>query len=90
MQRSVTTYRQTVLVLGGMCIWVIIEWSSMKIPHPHNDRLISLHVYGSYYNATVASISILSIKYLDYTLSMIVLWPCIIDPQAYGSFPWNT
>ena len=32
----------------------------MKIPHPHNDRLISLQVYGSYYNATVASISILS------------------------------
>ena len=62
----------------------------MKIPHPHNDRLISLHVYGSYYNATVASISILSIKCLDYSLSMIVLWPCIIDPQAYGSFPWNT
>ena len=56
---KVSHYLQTDSIsTWGMCIWVIIEWSSMKIPHPHNDCLISLHVYGSYYNATVASISI--------------------------------
>ena len=48
---KVSNYLQTDSIsTWGMCIWVVIEWSSMKIPHPHNDTLISLYVLWNHYS----------------------------------------
>ena len=55
---KVSHYLQTDSIsTWGMCILAIIEWSSMKIPHPHNHRLISLHVLWNHYSIYIYQIS---------------------------------